>query len=51
MMLTNSGRQTEDASMKTSRFSGDLNGVGVPLELVRGFGQIMVIFGRTWFGA
>ena len=49
--LTNAGRANEDGVYEKVSVSGDLNGVGVPLELVRGFGQIMVIFGRTWFGA
>ena len=49
--LTNAGRATEDGVYEKVAVEGDLNGVGVPLELVRGFGQIMVIFGRTWFGA
>jgi hypothetical protein len=49
--LTNAGRATDDGVYEKVTVQGDLTGVGVPLELVRGFGQIMVIFGRTWFGA
>ena len=49
--LTNSGRATEDGVYEKVAVSGDLTGTGVPLELVRGFGQIIVILGRTWFGA
>jgi hypothetical protein len=49
--LTNSGRANDDGVYEKVLVEGDLNGVGVPLEMVRGFGQIMVVFGRTWFGA
>lgn len=51
LRLTNSGRATEDGVYERVSVEGEMNGTGVPLELVRGFGQIMVIFGRTWFGA
>lgn len=49
--LTNSGRANEDGVYEKVLAEGELTGTGVPLELVRSFGQIMVIFGRTWFGA
>lgn len=49
--LTNSGRATDDGVYEKVKVDGDLVGVGVPLEVVRGFGEIMVVLGRTWFGA
>ncbi len=49
--LTNSGRANEDGVYEKVVVTGDLNGTGLPLEVTRGFGQIMVIFARTWFGA
>jgi hypothetical protein len=51
LRLTNSGRATDDGVYERVAVEGDLNGTGVPLELVRGLGEMMVIFGRTWFGA
>lgn len=51
MRMTNSGRANEDGIYEKVQVQGDLTGVGVPLELTRSFGQILVIFGRTWFGA
>lgn len=50
LRLTNSGRASEAGVYERVAVEGDLNGTGVPLELVRGLGQIMTIFGRTWFG-
>jgi hypothetical protein len=50
LRLSNSGRASEAGVYERVSVEGDLIGTGVPLELVRGFGQIMVIFGRTWFG-
>lgn len=49
--LTNSGRSTQDGVYEKVKVEGELTGVGVPLELTRSFAEIMVIFGRTWFGA
>lgn len=48
--LTNSGRQEEGVFENVS-VSGELIGTGVPLELVRSFGQIMIVLGRTFYGA
>lgn len=50
LRLTNSGRASEAGVYERVVVDGDLTGTGLPLELVRGFGEIMVIFGRTWFG-
>ena len=50
LRLTNSGRASEAGVYERVSVEGDLNGTGVPLELVRGLGEMMVIFGRTWFG-
>lgn len=49
--LTNSGRANDDGVYEKVRVEGDLNGVGVPLELTRSFGEILVVLARTWFGA
>jgi hypothetical protein len=49
--LTNSGRANDDGVYEKVQVEGELVGVGVPLELTRGFGEILVVFGRTWFGA
>ncbi len=51
LRLTNSGRATEDGVYERVAVEGELTGTGVPLELVRGYGQILVVLGRTWFGA
>jgi len=48
--LTNSGRQ-QDGVYENVSVSGELVGTGVPLELVRGFGQIVIVLGRTFYGA
>lgn len=48
--LKNSGRNVEGVYENVS-VTGVLKGTGVPLELTRSFGQIMVIFARTFFGA
>lgn len=50
LKITNSGRSTEGV-FENVNVVGELTGQGVPLELVRGYGQILVIFGRTFFGA
>lgn len=49
--MTNSGRANDDGVYEKVVVQGELVGVGVPLEMVRGLGQIMVIFGRTFYGA
>lgn len=49
--LSNSGRATDDGVYEKVLVEGELVGVGVPLELTRGFGEILVVLGRTWFGA
>jgi len=48
--LTNSGRAVEGVYENVA-VSGELIGTGVPLEAVRGFGQIMIILARTFYGA
>lgn len=50
LRLTNSGKDVDDVYEKVE-VSGELTGTGVPLEITRGFGQIMIIFGRTFYGA
>lgn len=50
MRLKNSGRNA-DGIYENVVVTGELTGTGVPLELTRGFGQIMLIFGRTFYGA
>lgn len=50
IQLKNSGRNV-DGVFENVTVTGDLKGTGVPLELTRGFGQIMIIFARTFFGA
>lgn len=50
IQLKNSGRDAEGV-FENVTVTGDLKGTGVPLEITRGFGQIMIIFARTFFGA
>lgn len=50
LRMTNAGREVEGVYENVS-VEGVLTGTGLPLELVRGYGQILVIFGRTFFGA
>ncbi len=50
IQLKNSGRDVEDV-FENVTVTGDLKGTGVPLELTRSFGQIMLVFARTFFGA
>jgi hypothetical protein len=50
MQLKNSGHNVEGVFVNVT-VTGDLKGTGVPLELTRSFGQIMIIFARTFFGA
>lgn len=50
IQLKNSGRNVEGV-FENVTVTGDLKGTGVPLELTRSFGQIMIIFARTFFGA
>ncbi len=51
IQMTNSGRASEDGVYENVNVQGQLVGTGVPLELVRGYAQILSIFGRTFFGA
>ncbi len=51
LKITNSGRESEGGVYQNVAVSGDLIGTGVPLEVVRGYGEIMTIFARTFFGA
>jgi hypothetical protein len=48
--LKNSGRKTDEGVYENVKVSGDLQGTGVPLELVRGYGQIMLTLARTFYG-
>jgi len=50
LMMTNSGRQ-QDGVYENVSVEGKLLGTGLPLEVVRGWGEIMTIFARTFFGA
>ncbi len=50
LKMTNSGRKTEGDVYEKVSVTGTLTGNGLPLEVVRGYGQIMVILGRTYFG-
>ena len=50
MQLKNSGRSVEGV-FENVTVTGDLKGTGVPLELTRSFGQIMIVLARTFFGA
>lgn len=50
IQLKNSGRDVEGV-FENVTVTGDLKGTGVPLELTRSFGQIMIVFARTFFGA
>ncbi len=49
--MKNAGRSTEDEVYENVEVAATITGQGVPLELVRGFAQIMTLFGRTFFGA
>jgi hypothetical protein len=51
LRMSNAGRSTEDGVYENVSVEGELVGNGVPLELVRGYGQILSVFGRTFFGA
>lgn len=48
--FVNSGRSADDVYERVE-VSGDLVGNGLPTEVVRGYGQIMLVFARTFFGA
>lgn len=48
--LKNSGRN-KDGVFERVQVDGELDGQGVPLELVRGYGEIMLVLARTYFGA
>ena len=49
--LKNSGRSTDGGVYERVHVDGELTGSGVPLELVRGYAEIMAILARTYFGA
>jgi hypothetical protein len=51
LRMANEGRSTDDGVYEQVNVTGELVGTGVPLELVRGYGQIMIVLGRTFFGA
>jgi hypothetical protein len=51
IQMSNAGRATEDGVYENVTVQGQLVGTGVPLELVRGYAQILAVFGRTFFGA
>jgi hypothetical protein len=51
LRIANSGRSTDDGVYESVKVDGELIGQGLPLELVRGYGQILSVFGRTFFGA
>lgn len=51
LRISNSGRSTEDGVYESVKVEGELTGQGLPLELVRGYGEILGIFARTFFGA
>lgn len=50
LRMTNAGREQEGVYENVS-VEGELTGTGLPLEVVRGYGEILVIFARTFFGA
>ena len=50
LRMTNSGRSTEGVYENVT-VEGELTGTGLPLELVRGYAQIMAVFARTFYGA
>ena len=51
LKFENSGRMTEDEVYEHVVVTGELVGNGVPLEAVRGWGEIMLVFARTFYGA
>jgi hypothetical protein len=51
LRMTNAGRSTEDGVYESVTVEGQITGQGLPLELVRGYAQILSVFGRTFFGA
>lgn len=50
LKMTNAGQKTADGVYEKVSVKGELVGNGLPLEVVRGYGQIMTIFARTFFG-
>ena len=50
LKMFDSGRKTEDGVYEKVTVSGTLTGNGLPLEVVRGYAEIMLILGRTYFG-
>ena len=51
LAMSNSGRATEDGVYTNVAVTGQLVGTNVPLEVVRGWGQIIAILGRSFMGA
>lgn len=51
LTLDNSGRMNEDEVYEKVQVNGTLTGTNVPLEAVRSFGQLILLFARTFFGA
>lgn len=49
--LKNSGRATKDGVYERVHVDGQFTGTGVPLEMVRGYAEIMAVLARTYFGA
>ncbi|MBI1172442.1 hypothetical protein GC209_13675 [bacterium] len=49
--LKNSGRATDAGVYEHVQVDGKLTGTGVPLEMVRGYAEIMAVLARTYFGA
>lgn len=51
LAMVNSGRATEDDVFTNVAVSGQLVGTNVPLEAVRGWGEIIAILARSFMGA
>ncbi len=49
--LKNSGRASPGGVFEHVHVDGELTGTGVPLELVRGYAEILAVLARTYFGA
>ncbi|WP_417625689.1 hypothetical protein [Pararhodobacter aggregans] len=50
LAMSNSGRATQDGVYTNVAVTGQLVGTNVPLEAVRGWGQIVAILGRAFMG-
>lgn len=51
LAMTNSGRATDDGVYTNVAVTGQLVGTNVPLEAVRGWGEIIAILARSFMGA